>query len=136
MCTQTEQQNPALASPTTIDLTLIPTEEQHNKIITQGYPTKATKTKDETKDEHLDRNGQCQPIIVTFKEPEQKKDIPEQPTYMDERQEYMKWHYKLNHASQETMTKMAQQKILPHFITKILKKMEKTGGKPTLCNNY
>jgi hypothetical protein len=38
---------------------------------------------------------------VTFKEPEQQKENElDTQTYMDERHEYMKWHYRLNHASQ------------------------------------
>jgi hypothetical protein len=33
------------------------------------------------------------------------------------------------------MTRMAHKKILPHFITKMLKKMQKTGTKAPLCND-
>jgi positive regulator of sigma E activity len=33
------------------------------------------------------------------------------------------------------MQRMAQRKLLPHFITKILRKMEKTGSKAPMCND-
>jgi hypothetical protein len=49
----------------------------------------------------------------------------------------MKWHYKLNPASQSAMQRMAQRKLLPpHFIAKILRKREKTGRKAPMCDDY
>jgi transposase InsO family protein len=75
-------------------------------------------------------------FTVAFKEPEQQKENElDTQTYMDERHEYMKWHYRPNHASQGAMTRMAHKKILPHFITRILKKMQKIGTKAPLCND-
>jgi len=42
------------------------------------------------------------------------------PTYSQDSQEYMHWHYKLNHPTHIVMTKMAKQNMLPKRITKIL----------------
>jgi hypothetical protein len=53
---------------------------------------------------------------------------------MDEHQEYMKWHYKLNHASQRVMTKLAHKEMFPRTITKILKTMDKQGRKGPMCS--
>jgi hypothetical protein len=137
MCTNTYKVFPALAYPATIDLDFSEddiTLADDNTI--EDLPTKATKNNHTQLDRALqDREEHKEPIRVTFNEPEQKEDKPKLPTYSDERQEYMKWPYKLNHATQGTMTKMAQQKMLPPFITKILKKLEKTGGKPPMCND-
>jgi transposase InsO family protein len=138
--TTISQINQCIAFPTTIDCTFDDTEiNHHDKPLDQ--PTKATKTQsttDQTENGITDQteNGIKQkPIKVIYKEPEQRGDMPEQPTYQDERHEYLKWHYKLNHASYSTMSRMAQKKLLPHFISKKLKKMEKTGEKPPLCND-
>jgi transposase InsO family protein len=116
----------------TIDCNFDDTEmNHHDKQIDQ--PTKATKTPSAT--DQTENGIRQKPVKVTYKEPEQREDMPEQPTYQDERHEYLKWHYKLNHASYSTMSRMAQKKLLPHFISKILKKMEKTKEKPPLCND-
>jgi hypothetical protein len=57
------------------------------------------------------------------------------PTIMDEQQEYMRWHYKLNHASQKVMTKLANKGMLPSYITRILKTMDKQCRKGPICND-
>ena len=57
------------------------------------------------------------------------------PTVMDEQQEYMRWHYKLNHASQKVMTKLASKGMLPAYITRILNTMDKQGRKGPICND-
>jgi hypothetical protein len=59
----------------------------------------------------------------------------EYPTYAQDSQEYMHWHYRLNHPTQTVMTKMAKQKMLPKRITKILTTMSKQHVKPPMCNN-
>jgi hypothetical protein len=54
------------------------------------------------------------------------KDIRnEHPTFINERQEYMHLHYRLNHASQKIMSKLTYRKMLPQGITKILKRMDR-----------
>jgi hypothetical protein len=57
------------------------------------------------------------------------------PTYSQDSQEYMHWHYKLNHPTHTVMTKMAKQNMLPRRITKILSDMEKLHIKPPMCND-
>jgi hypothetical protein len=57
------------------------------------------------------------------------------PTYSQDSQEYMHWHYKLNHPTHIVMTKMAKQNMLPRRITKILINMEKQYIKPPMCND-
>jgi hypothetical protein len=57
------------------------------------------------------------------------------PTYSQDSQEYMHWHYKLNHPTHTVMTKMAKQKMLPRRITKILSDMGKLHIKPPMCND-
>jgi hypothetical protein len=47
------------------------------------------------------------------------------PTYAQDSQEYMHWHYSLNHPSHKVMTKMAKQGMLPRGITKIITTMSK-----------
>jgi hypothetical protein len=47
------------------------------------------------------------------------------PTYAQDSQDYMNWHYRLNHPTHTVMTKMAKQGMLPRGITKILTTMSK-----------
>jgi hypothetical protein len=46
-------------------------------------------------------------------------------TYAQDSQEYMHWHYRLNHPSHTVMTRMAKLRMLPRGITRILKTMNK-----------
>jgi hypothetical protein len=80
------------------------------------------------------RKSRDHPFITAFDQ-EQHDIANDHPTYMDEHQEYMKWHYKLNHASQRVMTKLAHKGMLPRTITKILRSMEKQGRKGPMCND-
>ena len=147
-----KHQAPLLVMPTTIDWDGDPTTNDTvdpTSITPMDHPTRATKiltkpnvspaevhTRTPKKGERTKRTPQDKRIRVTFQEPEEEgSDDDAEPTYMDEKHEYMRWHYKLNHASQRTMTRMAHQKLLPRFITKILKKMEKSGSKAPLCND-
>jgi len=137
---QTLQEYPLLAFPTSVDLHIITDEETENQQgIPMDRPTKATTQNimESTIKEGIQdtTQGANEPIRIAFKEPEQKEQNIEQPTYEDERHEYMSWHYRLNHASQRIMIRMAHQKQLPPFITKILKKMDKIKGKPAFCND-
>jgi hypothetical protein len=81
-----------------------------------------------------DRKSRNHPIITAFDQ-EQHDIANDHPTYMDEHQEYMKWHCKLNHASQRVMTKLAHKGMLPRTITKILRSMDKQGRKGPMCND-
>ena len=79
--------------------------------------------------------------IFKDKDPEsmlQDEDITveeDSPMYSQDSQEYMHWHYKLNHPTHTVMTKMAKQNMLPRRITKILSDMEKLHIKPPMCND-
>jgi hypothetical protein len=57
------------------------------------------------------------------------------PTYAQDSQEYMHWHYRLNQPSRTVITKMAKQGMLPRGITKILTTMSKQHTKPPMCND-
>ena len=57
------------------------------------------------------------------------------PTILDEQQEYMRWHHKLNHASQKVMTRMANKGMIPSYIIRILKTMDKQCRKGPICND-
>jgi hypothetical protein len=57
------------------------------------------------------------------------------PTYSQDSQEYMHWHYRLNHPTHTVMIKMAKQNMLPRRITKILVDMSKQHSKPPMCND-
>jgi hypothetical protein len=57
------------------------------------------------------------------------------PTYSKDSQEYMHWHYRLNHPTHIVMIKMAKQNMLPRRITKILGDMGKQHSKPPMCND-
>jgi hypothetical protein len=57
------------------------------------------------------------------------------PTYAQDSQKNMHWHYKLNHPSHTVMTKMAKQGMLPRGITKILTTMSKQHTKSPMCND-
>jgi len=57
------------------------------------------------------------------------------PTYAQNSQEYMHWHYRLKHPTHTVMTKMAKQGMLPRGITKILTTMGKQHTKPPMCND-
>jgi hypothetical protein len=58
----------------------------------------------------------------------------EHPTFLDDVQEYMHWHYRLNHALHVVMIKLADNKMLPQR-NQILKKMDKQRAKPPMCND-
>jgi transposase InsO family protein len=59
----------------------------------------------------------------------------EYPTYSQDSQEYMHWHYKLNHPTHKVMIKMGRQGMLPRRITKILNTMETQQAKQPMCND-
>ncbi len=74
------------------------------------------------------------PLQLNFDET-QNDIVDEHPTFLDDVQEYMHWHYRLNHASHIVMIKLANKKLPPQRITQILKKMEKQRVKPPMCND-
>jgi transposase InsO family protein len=66
---------------------------------------------------------------------EEQRHTRHNPTTLDEQQEYMRWHYKLNHASQKVMNRMANKGMLPSYINRILKTMDKQCRKGPICND-
>jgi hypothetical protein len=59
----------------------------------------------------------------------------EGPVYAFDKQEYMHWHYKLNHPSYTVISRMAKQHMLPRRITKMLKRLDMQDTKPPMCND-
>ena len=74
------------------------------------------------------------PLQIGFEET-QHDIVDEHPTFLDDVQEYMHWHYRLNHPTHTVMTRMTKLKMLPKEITRILKKMDKQRVKPPMCND-
>ncbi len=73
------------------------------------------------------------PLLITFEDELDK--LGKHPTFDDNIQEYMHWHYRLNHASFSTMLNMAKQRHLPQGISSILRRMERHRHKPPLCSD-
>jgi len=59
----------------------------------------------------------------------------EEPVYADDKQEYMHWHYKLNHPSYTVMSRMAKQHMILRRITRILRRLDKQDTKAPMCND-
>jgi hypothetical protein len=56
------------------------------------------------------------PVVVTFEEDTGVRE--KYPVYASDKQEYMHWHYKLNHPTHTVLIKMALQDMLPRRIKK------------------
>jgi hypothetical protein len=139
ICKRTMISHPLLSFPAAVHLAdpahpdLAQTVQQH--IGDQDQPTESTKTYHASHDKHNTSNhNKDHPIFATFDQ-EDNHILNEHPTFMDEQQEYMRWHYKLNHASQRVMTKMAHKEMLPKPIAKILRTLDKQGRKGPMCND-
>ena len=120
LCNQYDDSSP-LAFACTIDFSsqdaTAPTIEETNQQNT-------TMTK-ETNKQH--------PLLIEFNDDLDAMD--HHPTFNDNIQEYMHWHYRLNHASFNTMYNMARLKLLPQQVSSFIKTMHKTRQKPPLCND-
>ena len=125
LCNQFEADSPTLAFSSTID-----------------FNTDAATAPDTNITESMQQNirsaNHCEestqhPLLITFKDELDK--LEKHPTFNDNNQEYMHWHYRLNHASFQTMLNMAKSKLLPQEITSILKRMERHKQKPPLCSD-
>ncbi len=84
--------------------------------------------------ERVTDEGRTNPLQISFNDT-QHDVMDEHPTFLDDVQEYMHWHYRLNNASHIVMIKLANNKMLPQKITQIQKKMEKQRAKPHMCND-
>jgi len=78
-------------------------------------------TEEEQMREQIFKDKESEPI--TYEE----EDFEEEDlhTYAQDTQEYMHWHYRLNHPTHTVMTRKAKLKMLPKEITRILKTMIK-----------
>ncbi len=56
------------------------------------------------------------PLQIGFEET-QHDIVDEHPIFLDDVQEYMHWHYRLNHASHIVMVKLANKKMPPQRMT-------------------
>ena len=130
-CDKYEKEHQVIAFPTTIekdvDLPVVTDDEEE---LDDHDKTSIVSEQPETK-ENAERSS---PLQIGFDET-QNDIIDEHPTFLDDVQEYMHWHYRLNHATNAIMIKLANKKMLPQRITQILKKMEKQRAKPPMCND-
>jgi hypothetical protein len=130
-CDKYEKEHQVIAFPTTIENDdelheVTDNEEEladHDTTSTQNISSEGAKSKE-----------RASPVQIGFDEA-QKDIVDEHPTFLDDVQEYMHWHYRLNHASHVVMMKLANKKMLPQRITQILQKMEKHRSKPPMCND-
>ena len=81
-----------------------------------------TPTEVEQMREEIFKGKETEAILLDEDETVEEEDFP---TYSQDSQEYMHWHYRLNHPTHTVMTKMAKQNMLPRRITKILVDMGK-----------
>jgi hypothetical protein len=120
LCNQHNASSPALGFTSTIDFnseaTIAPAPE--NKSLLPDDHTKESK---------------YHPILINFDDELDATDC--HPAFNDNIQEYMHWHYPLNHASFTTMYNLARLKLLAQLIASFIKTMHKTNHKPPLCSN-
>jgi hypothetical protein len=117
-CQAMDQEYTTLAYPATICMDCQTTEITDDES-SLGTPEKTYKEpKEGTRPVTLDVEKMREEI---FKDKDQETILhnedtiveEEFPTYSQDSQEYMHWHYKLNHPTHIVMTKMAKQKMLP-----------------------
>jgi transposase InsO family protein len=134
-----EAASSALAFSSTIDF-----DDTQAAIISESedegvHPSDSTiasspkQTQDELSNSVQTKNKPQHPLLVEFDD--ELDAIDYHPTFADNIQEYMHWHYRLNHASFNTMLNMAKLKQLPKEISSIIKKMDKHHQKPPLCSD-
>jgi hypothetical protein len=87
-----------------------------------------TPTEVEQMREEIFKDKDSEPI--TYEENESEEE--DLHTYAQDSQEYMHWHYRLNHPSHTVMTRMAKLRMLPREITRILRTMNKQRVKPPM----
>ncbi len=98
-CQEYEQSNETLAFPATIR-----TNDDDAEDTTSDH----TPGLDEVR-EPTNHTGNQEPLLYD----EDTSVDDEYPTYSQDSQEYMHWHYKINHPTHKVMIKMGRQGILP-----------------------
>jgi hypothetical protein len=130
-CEEYEKAHQATAFPATIehegDLHVV-TDDEEETTDQDIQPTESIQH------EVDNDNERASPLQIGFNDT-QHDAMDEHPAFLDDVQEYMHWHYRLNHASHVVMIKLANNKMLPQRITKILKKMDKQRAKLPMCND-
>ncbi len=107
-CSILESEAPAIAFKSTIDFNTqaavvseSDNEDQHMQQDT------ASVTQAESANNISSKGDRTHPLLVTFEDEPDK--LGNHPTFDDSIQEYMHWHYRLNHASFPTMLHMTWQ---------------------------
>jgi transposase InsO family protein len=143
-CQAIDTECTTIANPATICM-----DCQAAEVTDDEASAEAPKISQQTSKKEMDRIRPVTPIEVEQMREEIFKDKESEPityeeseseeedlqTYAQVSQEYMHWHYKLNHPSHTVMTKMAKQRMLPRGITRILTTMSKQHTKPPMCND-
>ncbi len=130
-CEKYEKEHQVIAFPTNIE------KDDELPVVTGDEEELAENDTTSTQliqSEGVETKERSSPVQIGFDET-QNEIVDEHPTFLDDVQEYMQWHYRLNHASHVVMIKLANKKMLPQRITQILKKMEKQRSKPPMCND-
>ena len=124
---------PLLSFPTTIHQQLPTVTDSEEE---QPYAKDDTPLLDQPTESTKTSSPQGEPFIQKV-EPYTPREVQHHARQRHDttRQEYMRWHYKLNHASQKVMTRMANKGMLPTYITRILKTMDKQCRKGPICND-
>jgi transposase InsO family protein len=112
-----------------------PSKSTITSVQTQDAPSESDQTshKPKSPDSQQTNDKPPHPLLVEFDD--ELDAIDSHPTFADNIQEYMHWHYRLNHASFNTMLNMAKLKQLPKEISSIIKKMDKHHQRPPLCSD-
>jgi hypothetical protein len=118
-CTAYDQEYETLAYPATIS-----TSDEAGETESHAHD-------EEQMREITDQEASQVPILHD----EDNHEEEEYSIFAHDSQEYMHWHYRLNHPTHTVMTKMGQQGMLPRRITKILATMDKKHTKAPMRND-
>jgi len=121
-CTAYDQLYSVLAYPATISLE----KESEPALITDDEASTQTpdfSPQDTQEPNTNDEQMREEPKGIIYDEDTHVRE--EYPVYATDNQEYMHWHYKLNHPTQAVIMKMAQQNMLPRKIIRILNNKRK-----------
>lgn len=82
---------------------------------------------------HSAMSTMTHPLLVNFDD--QSNRLLSHPVLDDHTQEYMHWHYQLNHASFSVIYSMSKSNLLPQHISSILHRIYASKQKPPLCRD-
>ncbi len=127
-CRALDQENEVIAFPATIGTD----DDTELKATLNGEPQTPSQVNAPMEQQHVEQMRE-EPEEVVFTDDTQVDE--ESPMYADDKQEYMHWHYRLNHSTHKVICKMANQHMLPRQITRILKAMKDKHTRPPMCND-